>query len=510
MKANAGLAGEIFSGLAWTAWGKGARTVLQLVVLLILARLLTPEEFGVIGAAMIVIGLSEILANVGLGPALVQRPRLRRRHVSTAFSVSLILSALIGAAVWAGSPMIAAFFESRELEGVLKVLSLLFVIRGAAVTAESLARREMRFKWLANIETVSFAAGYLGAGIALGLLGYGVWALVVANLVVAAVKTGSMLWLFPPAGIAIRWRELRQLLYFGGGFSIARIANYAALNVDYLVVGRWLGVGALGLYGRAYQLMSVSATAFGQVLDEVLFPSMTKMQADQERLANAYFRGISLVALVMLPAGMFALALAPEVVAVALGSQWTEVTLPFQILVAGLMMRTSYKVSDSLARATGAVYRRAWRQAVYAALVFTGAAVGQMWGITGVAAGVLGAVTVNFLLMAHISLKLVGAGWGRFFAAHGPAFLVAAISLSVGYTAAEVLRSLDVPHIAVLAAAAAAVLVALLIALSLAPRAVLGVDGMWMFAFLKEYVRKFLKTRSGRHTAAGPLRAGTR
>jgi O-antigen/teichoic acid export membrane protein len=502
MGTKAGLAGDILSGLLWTAWGKGAKTLLQFIVLLILARLMTPVEFGVIGAAMIVIGLSEIFAKVGIGPALVQRPDLNDDHLTTAFSISVLLSIVTGAAIWIAAPLIASFFDHASLTLVLQVLSLIFLIRGVSVTAESLARRNLRFKFLANCETASFAAGYLIVGVGLGLAGHGVWALVAANLVVAAVRTAALLKIYPPIGIAIKWKELKDLLYFGGGFSIARLANYAALNADYLVVGRWLGIAALGFYGRAYQLMSVSASAFGQVLDEVLFPSMAKMQADRTRLGTAYLRGVSLVALVMLPLSVAGFILAPEIVSVILGDQWREVTLPFQILIAGMLMRTSYKISDSLARATGAVYRRAWRQVVYALLVFFGALVGQWWGIAGVAAGVLIAVTVNFLLMAHISLKLVDETWRRFFGAHSAALAAGVLTLAASYPTAAALRALELHALPVLALTGLTTALVVGVATFLSPGSFLGRDGEWMFFFLKDHVRKQLTGKRKIGTAA--------
>src|SRR5207249_289368 len=137
---------------------------------------------------------------------------------------------------------------------------------------------------------------------------------------------------------------------------------------DNFVAVKWLGVQALGLYERAYQLMAMPATLLGQVLDDVLFPAMAQIQFDTGRLAVAYRRLVAGMAVMTLPLSAVAVALAPELIYAVLGPKWGDAALPFQVLAVGTLCRASYKVSDSLTRAVGAVYQRAWRQWIYAAL----------------------------------------------------------------------------------------------------------------------------------------------
>jgi O-antigen/teichoic acid export membrane protein len=486
-KVKSSMPNKVFSGMIWTAWGKISRTVLQFTVLVLLARLMTPFDFGVIGAAMIVVGFSEILTKVGFGPALVQRDELEERHIRTAFSVSLMLSVLVGVTVFASAPLIASFFNFEGLATVLRALSLLFLIKGVGLVAESLAQRELDFKTLANAETVSFFVGYFVFGVPMALLGFGVWSLVVANLATASVKTLIMYWYYPAAGVIPERKAFSELAYFGGGYTIARVANHLALEGDYLVVGRAMGMSALGIYGRSYQLMSVPASSLGQVLDEVLFPSMSKIQNDRARLASIYLRGVSLVALVMLPVSVLSIIMAPEIVRATLGWKWGAVVLPFQILMAGLLMRTSYKMSDSLTRASGAVYRRAWRQMIYAGLVFSGAFVGRNWGVEGVAVGVLGAVTVNYLLMAQMSIRLVGESWRTFVRAHANAALLAVCLGVAALPAATILRSLNISSYLFLATMIAYLAACALLMIRISPNALLGTEGVWMLEFLRTY-----------------------
>ena len=476
-----GLTQRTLAGLLWTAWGRVAYVGAQVLVLAVLSRFLTPAEFGVVGAALVVIGLSGVFAQLGMGPALVQRPELERRHFDAAAVLSFALGAALGAAVWLGAPLAAAFFKSAEVAPVLRALAVTFPLQALGLVHESLARRELRFRWLANVEVISYAVGFGLLGVALATLGWGVWALVGAEIGKTALRTGLLLAGHPVrVGVGLERRAVRELLHFGGGFTLARVANYLAVQGDNLVVGRTLGPAALGLYGRAYQLMVAPAQNLGGVLDTVLFPVMAKVQHDPPRLALAYRRGVALLAFATLPLSGALVVLAPELVRVLLGARWDGVVLPFQVLAAGLLFRTSYKLSDTLCRSTGAIYRRAWRQVLYAALVIGGALVGGRWGITGVAVGVVAALVGNFLMMAQLSLSLSGLRWLDLWRAHLPALRLAAATTPVAWATAELARGAALPA-AVTAAAALGVAIVLALALgTLAPGSFAGDDVRWL------------------------------
>ena len=435
---------------------------------------------------MIVIGFSAIFSRVGLGPALVQRQELAERHIATAYVASPLFGVFVGAIIWAGAPAAARLFRMEGAEPMLRALACVFPIKGLGVIGESLLERELRFRWLANLEVASFAIGYGVVGVVTAILGWGPWALVAANLGESLVKTGALLVARrPPRRLFVERRALMELVHFGGGFTLGRFFNYLALQGDNFVVGRWLGPVALGLYGRAYQLMANPAALFGDVLDKVLFPTMARVQDDPVQLRDTYRRGVTLIALVMLPASVVLYVLAPELILLALGPAWGAVVLPFRIFAVGMLFRTSYKMSDAIARATGHVYRRALRQVLYATLVIGGAIVGQRWGITGVALAVLAALAANFAVMAQLSLRVTGLTWGRFAVAHLPPVLLAAVTLAVAGPVAVTLRALAVPGAAVAILTAAAAAGTALLAVRVFPLVFLGPDGLWMLEVLR-------------------------
>lgn len=472
-------------GLLWQFGGAGTKGVLQIGVLTILARLISPEDFGIVGAAMVVIGFSDLFSQFGVGPALVHQGTLRDQHVRVGFSITCLLSIMTAALVWLASSSVAAFFRMPDLEAVVVVLSLVFILKGLGVVAESLLQRELAFQKLATLEVISFALGYGVLATTLGFLGYGYWALVAGHIGQTAIQTVGLFGLRRhPVTPSMDWGAARDLLYFGGGHTLAKVANFAALQGDNLVVGRALGAVALGIYGRAYQLLVIPAQLFGRVLDRVLFPTMASIQDDTRRLAAAYRRSVAAVALVAIPASGIMFLLAPEIVFVLLGDQWTEVILPLQVFAFGILFRTSYKISDSLARATGSVYRRAWRQWVYSAMVFAGALIGMRWGVAGVVGGVLGAIFGNFLLMAHLSLTVVQSSWREFALAHVPGLNLGLVLTLVATAVTIVLRAENAPPIVILIAVAGVLLFAARILLGRYSRIFLGADGVWAFDLL--------------------------
>ena len=476
------------SGMFWTASSNGLNAVLKVLVLVVLTRLLTPADFGIVSASLIVIGFSVTFSQLGLGPALVQRRELDPKHVQTAFAASVTLGLLLAGIIWLAAPLIARFFHIESSVSVLRALAWIFPFKGLSGVAECLVQRDLRFRWLATRDVMTYALGYGVVGILLAWAGLGVWSLVAAQMTQTILNTIILLVARPPAlRPAPSWRAFLDLIDFGAGFTAARVANFLANQGDNLVVGRVLGPVPLGIYTRAYQLMAVPTTLFGDVLDRVLFPTMARVQDDSQRLANAYLQAVASIALVMLPVGVVLTVVAPEFITVLLGPRWGEVVLPFQVFAIALLFRTSYKMSDSISRATGAVYRRAWRQVIYAALVFGGAWVGTRWGVRGVAIGVLVSLTINFFLMAHLSLAVAHATWQRFAEAHLPAIRTAVLAGALALLSITALRHSGVGPVLRLAGALLVTGTGMALVLWQAPRPLLGPYGLKMISLLGSF-----------------------
>ena len=487
------LNGQTMRGLMWMGFSTVVQSVLQVVVLSMLARLLTPSDFGMVAAAMVTIALANTLAVIGIGPAVIQRAVLTEHHIRTAFTLSVLLGMTFCALMWFGAPLIETLFRMTGLMPVMRVLGLVFLVHGFSVVAESLLSRQLRFRAIARIELLSFVVGQGVVAVPLAIMGWSYWALVAAILVQTLITTSASVMITRhPCRPSLNLVALRELAILGAGFSMARMSNYVAVQGDNFVVGRLLGAQALGLYSRAYQLMALPASLYGKVADKVVFPAMAQVQDHPLRLAAAYRRGVGLTALIFMPLGTVIVVLAPELVYILLGPQWTDLLTPFRILAVGMYFRFGYKVSMSLLRSKGRVYQHAYLQSIYAVLVCAGAWLACPYGLAAVSMAVVAALTVHFFLMTMSSLYLLHLTWRDFVQAHLHGTI---LSIAIGvvlWGGAEILRAYTHPFVTCLIAGAL-VAIGLLTASRYAPGWFFGQQGMWLIGTLSHYAARWMK-----------------
>lgn len=422
------LAKSMLAGMSWQYVSIFSQGFLNLFVLATLSRLLAPTDFGVMGIAAIFVGLAELFSELGIGPAIIQHKDLTPKYMRVAFTMAVLLGSSLVIILWVAAPFIALFFHNSDVTTILRWVSFDFLLGSFGVVSEGMLRRKLQFRKLMMVNVAAYTFGYALIGITMAFSGFGVWALVAATLSQSFINSALLLIVERiPLKPSFARPELRSLVHYGGGITLARLFNYGASNGDYFVVGRFLGAGPLGIYTRAFRLMTLPGTYIGRALDSVLFPVMAKMQDELSRLAKTYFTGIALIGLLCAPTGVLMVILAPEIVNVVLGSKWSETILPFQILALGILPQVSYKIDNSLARALGAVYQRSVRDAIYAIVVIAGAWIGLHWGLWGVATGVLGSVILNDFLAFQMSLKLLNTSWLEYVKAQIPGLLLGLI-----------------------------------------------------------------------------------
>jgi len=492
-----GLAKRSLAGMLWTALSMGVLAISEVFALVVLARLLSPDDFGLYAAALVIIKFTVIFEGLGIGPAIVQRPSLEERHLRVGFTLSFLLSILTAGLIWIIAPAIAAFLRLAELAPVVRGACVVFVCYGFSTVAQAIAQRALRFRWLAGIDAFAFATGFVLIGPVLAWYGFGAWALVGALVTQHLTRAVALLVGQPhPKWPLLERQAIADLLFFGGGFTLARVCNFLAGQVDKLIVGRFLGAQALGIYALASQLMTAPAVIFGQILDRVLFPTMALVQQEQARLARAYRSGVAACALFTIPAGLILAIIAPELVFVLLGTGWEGVVLPLQILALGMLFRTSYKLSDTIARATGAVYARAWRQAAFAIAIAVGSLIGQFWDLPGVVIGIVAGITMNYFLMAQLSLILTDMSWSDFARAHVPGIALAGTIGLIVWVVVDHLRELEVSAIVVLIGVAMLSILSGLALCWLMPALFLGNDGRSAVRVLSTLMPPWLQQRS--------------
>ena len=228
-----------------------------------LARLLTPEAFGVVGMALIVIGFTKLVGDLGFGAAIIQYPKLTTRHVRAAFTGSIVAGTLLFLLLWFLAPAISRLFNHDALTPMLRVIGVSLIVSGMSVVSVALLRREFQFRLLTVIEIISYAVGFGVVGISMAMLGYGAWSLITANivqplcLVALAVPFGQQS-IRPCFGV----REYRDLCRVASAEMLNNVVNFAADNLHFFAVGKWLGASALGLFNRSFYLMQLPVMHF--------------------------------------------------------------------------------------------------------------------------------------------------------------------------------------------------------------------------------------------------------
>ena len=397
---------EAVGGVAWQAFAILANVVVRTIVLIILTRTLTPKDFGLIAAALVVVTITTMLSEVGVSRVLIQRLQLPKALERSAFAISLHLSVIGAAAVFYFAEAISALFQIPELVPFIQFLSVVLIVSSISAVAQALTQRERKFRAMGLIELISFLTGYGLVALLLAHWGFGAWSLAIGHMVQCICKLIGYWWARPPAIGFLPGEGSKELVTTGAGFMFGQAGNMLARQIDYLIVGRTLGAVSLGYYNRAFQFLMLPAQLFGTAASKVLFPSMASIQDDIDRVGRAYTRAIGVIAMLTLPLSGFLIIIGAELVLVLFGETWEAMIVPFQILITSLLFRTSYKISDSVSLALGSMYRRAFRQWIYAAAVAVGAYYGSNWGLSGVAFGVSLGVMLNFLIMTHLAMKL--------------------------------------------------------------------------------------------------------
>jgi PST family polysaccharide transporter len=372
------------SGLRWTAMSQAAKQVMNVFVSLVLARLTGPGAYGLIGIVTIMTGFAALFVDLGLGSGLVQRAHLQEEHVSAVFWVNVLAGAVLAALMAVCAPLVAEFYGEPSITMIMRVTSLGFALGAVGTVQNALLTRQMRFRELAAIDITATAVSGL-LGVAAALAGFGVWSLVTQTLAQACMRTAG-LWYRSPwrPRTAPRFAGIQGLAHFSGNLFVYNVFNYWVRNLDNVLIGRYVGAFALGLYSRAYQLMLLPVQQIAGVSGNVLFPAMSSVQHDRVRVRSIYLRSISAMHLVAAPvyAGLFAVA--DTFVLAVLGAPW----LPMVPLLRILCIIGFWQPVGS---STGWIYMALGRTDVMMKWgVFTGVLyvagfyVGLKWGLIGV------------------------------------------------------------------------------------------------------------------------------
>lgn len=431
--------GGVGRALGWSTVAQGGRQVVQVLTTIALARLLLPEDFGLVGIALVVVGVITIFKDLGTGAAVIQRPDASAALLSTVFWSNLLFGAAAALVLGALAPLIADVFREPTLVEIIRALAVSLVISSVAVVPQALLERRLRFGDIARIELTAVVCGGVTAVVA-ALAGAGAWSLVVQTTVAVVV---SALLLFRVGGFrpARHWdrADMRSVAGFSVGLTGFNLFNYAARNADNILIGRVFGATALGLYALAYRLMLYPLQSVTWTVNRVMYPVYAGFQDDDGALRDAYLRSVGLVGFVAFPMVAGLGAVADRLVATLFGPEWaTSATI--------LMVLVPVAAIQVVVATVGPIYQAKDRpRALLGWGVVSGTAtvfafvIGLAGGVVGVAVAYLAVTALLALPALIIPYRMIDLHVGTALGAVARSALSAALMASVVWLAGRAL-----------------------------------------------------------------------
>lgn len=326
---------KIIRGAQWTSVGTAGTTIVQLVKLAFLARLLAPEELGLMAIVMVVVGFSQAFADMGISNSIIHRQDISHLQLSSLYWLNIASGVVLTGVVFGLSPLIAFFFKQPDLQALTMAMSPVFILTAVGQQFRILCQKEMQFGTIAFVTIMAELVSTVLA-IYLAWLGQGVWALVYSTLLASALTSFVFVligirWHHKPSWV-YRHRELAVFYSFGLYQMGERSINYISANIDKILIGRMLGASAVGFYNMAWQLIIFPLIRINPIVNTVAFPAYAKLQHETDRRERYYTASVKLLSLITIPLIGFLFFFAREIVLMVYGAGWEQTTILVRIL----------------------------------------------------------------------------------------------------------------------------------------------------------------------------------
>lgn len=421
---------HFFSGVVWNGTRQFLGQGIQTVTTLVLARLLSPEEFGIIGIANIFILFANTINQLGISSAIIQRKDIDEGHLSSAFWANMATGIILCLIMMLISYPAAKFFRSDLVQPVLTVLSFMFIFGALRIVQNTQFSRNLEFGRLAGI-TVWEMLSNSAVSILLAAWGWGVWSLVWGRLFGVAVGT-CMAWRYSP------WRprflfdtaKFKQLFSFGVHSMSVSMLTYLGRNIDYIIVGRFLGTVPLGFYTMAYNIVTLPERKMSSIITSVAFPTFSKIQDDNARVSKNYLKILSYISFVTFPLLLGFMMVCPYFVNTVLSEKWAQAILPMQIMcVLGMVSSVSTTIG-SIFYAKGRPDIEFKADFLNLAALAAALTVGVRFGIVGVAVAVTAVAVIGTPIILWVIARLIQTSFKEIYRALHPA-LISSLSMAL-------------------------------------------------------------------------------
>ena len=380
---------------------------MQAVTTVILTRLLTPNDFGLFAIALSVVFFGNMLNEFGFSQALIQKKDLVNDDIRYVFTLQLTFAIIVTLVVILLSPWLASFFQNENIVGVLKAISLVFVIQAFGLTSTSLLQRSLDFKKIQIIQVSSYFISYAFIGIPMAYLSYGVWSLVAAQLAQAFLTaTSAYVAQRHPISLLFLYKDKKYVLNFGGKVIANNIVNWAVANVDIILIGHFLGTKTLGYYNRANALILMPSNIIIGSIKGILFSLYSKIQHNKPNIKKTFFGSVAMISIVIFPISLTIAAIPGTIVLAVFGDQWVildEIITPLSLAIA---MRVLAGMGGPLV----------W---------------GQNKGELEISAQIYSLITMACIILILVQVSIVYASWGLFLSNCFRFFFVNRVALKI-------------------------------------------------------------------------------
>lgn len=406
---------KVVSGFRWLAAGRFAGQIVTWVVTIYVIRILTPEDYGLMAMATVVIGFLALFDELGMGAAIIQQKEFDEAQVSQVFGLVIIINLTAFLLLIVSAQYIAEFFDEPRLVTITWVLSLQFPLLAVQIIPDAVIRRRMQFRRKSLVNFVTMVLGSLFT-LGLAIAGWGVWALVLGNVMTVFTRTvGFNIVAAYFCWPSFNFKGLRRVVTFGSQVTAERILWFIYSQADIFLVGRVLGKELLGYYSVAIHLASLPMTKLGAIVNEVSFAGFSRIQSETDEVSRQFLKATLAISFFAFPVFFGISAAAPEIVSSILGNNWIQSTAPLQILSLVIPLRMLDLVIPTALLGTGRADIGVSNAAIAAVILPVSFFIGIQWGLVGVCYAWLAGYTVYFLISLFRSLPTLGVGFGAYF-----------------------------------------------------------------------------------------------
>jgi len=398
---------QVVKGVSWNFCEQFSRQFISIGVTAVLARILSPSDYGLVALSSIFIGFLSLFGDLSIGSALIQKANIHNRHISTSFWTSVFTGISLAIVLCVIAPFVAIYYEQPLLVYIIDISAVSFIITPIWSTHKTLMTKRLEFNKLALINIV-FAVLAAISSLILALSGLGVWSLVFGGLIASALIT-PLVWHFEKwrPGLIFDRNCFSELFGFSSYLLSFNIINYFARNFDNLLVGRYLGANVLGIYSMAYSLMMKPVQQISWSITAVLFPAFSSIQGDVARIRSAYLKVAKGIATITFPMMIGLAIVSREFILVMVGTKWEGVILPLQVLCYVGAFQSIGTTVGSLFNSLG----RADLQFKTGTITALGHVIGFIicirWGLMGLVKGYLVTNIIFICFTQYIALRLI-------------------------------------------------------------------------------------------------------